>query len=655
MKIGKEHKDLIMPASLPGPHEMNLNPVTLKFQDWIEKDFLKDYCKNSLGLVRISLLAGIILYSLFGFLDVRLVPEKKTVLWFIRFAVVLPCLTAVILLTYWSKFQSIFQISVAAAMAIAGVAINIMIALISPPVSFTYYVGLILVFIWGYSFTRVRFIWATAAGWLIVISYEIIAVYVKQTPQDILLTNNFFFISANVIGMCVCYSIEYYARANFYINYLLEKEREKISQANRRLEEIVKNRTIELTDTNKNLRQEIDERHRLEKKRTELETQLQRAQKLEAIGTLAGGVAHDFNNLLMGIQGNTSVVLSRLDPDDPNYQKLVTAQSYVKKSSELANQLLGFARGGAYELKATDLNQLIEKVSKMFGRTKKEIVIFTHFKEGLLSVNVDRRQIEQVLLNLFINAAQAMPKGGRLYVQTDNVQLDKKFLEAHHLEPGMYVKVSVADTGIGIDPENIERVFDPFYTTKERGRGTGLGLASAYGIVKSHGGFIDVQSEVNKGSTFSFYIPPHEGREKKTENKKENVINGSGKILLIDDEDMILEEVGEMLATLGYEVVPAKGGSEAIKLFTKAKNEFDLVILDMIMPEINGSKTFERLRSINPQARILLSSGYSMNAVIQNLVDQGANGFIQKPFDRVILSHKIEKIINGDTAIHTTS
>ena len=647
MNIATEHKDFIMPATLPGPNEMNVNPLTLSFPEWIEENFRKDYFENSIKLVRISLLAGIILYSLFGLLDATLVPEMKHTLWVIRCAIVVPCLAAVIGLTYWSNFIKIFQFSVAAAMAIAGVAINVMMAVISPPVSFTYYVGLILVFIWGYSFTRVRFVWATAAGWLIVISYEIIAIYIKQTPKDILLTNNFFFISANVIGMCVCYSIEYYTRANFYIAYLLEKEREKIAQANRRLEEIVKNRTMELTQSNKNLRQEIDERHKLEKERSELQTQLQRAEKLEAIGTLAGGVAHDFNNLLMGIQGNTSLVLSKLDSKDPLYKRLMSAQSYVKKSSELANQLLGFARGGAYELKVTDLNKLIDKVSKMFGRTRKEIVIFTHSKEDLHSVNVDRRQIEQVLLNLFVNAAQAMPKGGRLFVQTNNVELDDKILEAHNLAPGMYVEVSVADTGTGIDPDIIEKVFDPFFTTKEMGRGTGLGLASAYGIIKSHGGFIDVKSELGKGSTFSFYIPQHEGKAKKARGKKENIIRGSGKILLVDDEDMILEEVSAMLEAIGYEVVPAKGGSEAIVAFAKKKNEFDLIILDVIMPEIDGSKTFKRLRIINPDVKILLSSGYSMNETVQKLVDQGANGFLQKPFDLPVLSHKVKKIIES--------
>ena len=683
----KGNTDSIMPAVLPGPHEMNLNPLTLSFPGDIEDTFRTDFFKNSLKLVRISLFAGIVLYSLFGILDARLVPQMRISMWFVRFAIVLPCLAAVIVFTYSPKFEKYFQLSVASAMVISGFGIIMMISIIPSPASNGYYVGLILVFIWGYSFTRVRFVWATAAGWLIVVFYEIIAIYVKQTPYAVLVSNNFFFISANVIGMCVCYSIEYYARANFFINYLYEKEREKISSVNRRLEEIVENRTAQLVEVtrlleeeqekiksvnrkleeavdertsqlvkaNEELREGLDERKRLEKEREELHSQLQRAQKLEAVGTLAGGVAHDFNNLLMGIQGTTSVVLARMDREDPNYKKLETAQGYIKQSAELAGQLLGFARGGKYELKVTDMRKLVDRTAKMFGRTRKEITIEKNFPGEIDQIDVDQNQIEQVLLNLFVNAAHAMPNGGTLTISAENVTLDEKTVELHRVPPGEYLKTSIKDTGIGMDKTTMEKVFDPFFTTKERGRGTGLGLASAYGIIKSHNGFFNVVSEVEKGSTFEFYLPIAERvKVEPVEEKNEEVVNGVEKILLVDDEEMIITEVGDMLETLGYNVTAARGGKEAIKLYEENKNEIDLVILDMIMPEMTGGQTFDYLKMIDPEVKVLLSSGYSIDGSAREIMERGCNGFIHKPFDLALLSKKIREVLDQQKVVYVS-
>ncbi|MCJ7683679.1 MAG: PAS domain S-box protein, partial [Desulfobacteraceae bacterium] len=226
-----------------------------------------------------------------------------------------------------------------------------------------------------------------------------------------------------------------------------------------------------------------------------LEAQLQQAQKMESIGTLAGGVAHDFNNLLMAIQGRASIMLMKKDSSHPDFAHLRGIEGHVESAADLTRQLLGFARGGKYEVRPTDLNELIKKQNRMFGRTKKEIIINGKYEENLWSAEIDRGQIEQVLLNLYVNAWQAMPGGGDLYLETENVTLDENYVKPFSIEPGRYVKISVTDTGVGMDNATRERIFEPFFTTKEVGGGTGLGLASAYGIIKNHGGFINVYSE----------------------------------------------------------------------------------------------------------------------------------------------------------------
>lgn len=238
-----------------------------------------------------------------------------------------------------------------------------------------------------------------------------------------------------------------------------------------------------------------------------LEDQLQQAQKMESIGTLAGGIAHDFNNLLMGIGGRTSLMLMDSDSSHPYFENLKEIEAYVKSAAELTKQLLGFARGGKYEVKTTDLNEFIKKQNRLFGRTKKEITIRERYEKNLWTVEMDQGQIEQVLLNLYVNSWQAMSRGGDLYIQTENIVIDESFNRPYHVEPGKYVKVSVADTGVGMDEATQQRIFDPFFTTKEMGRSTGLGLASAYGIIKNHGGFIDVYSEKGEGATFNIYLP----------------------------------------------------------------------------------------------------------------------------------------------------
>ncbi|HQK99393.1 MAG TPA: CHASE2 domain-containing protein [Smithellaceae bacterium] len=393
--------------------------------------------------------------------------------------------------------------------------------------------------------------------------------------------------------------------------------------------------------------QDISEQKRAAREKLALEAELLHAQKMEAIGTLAGGVAHDFNNILMGIQGYVSLLCLNTGEDDPRYDKLKKIETQVQSAAGLTRQLLGFARGGKYEVKPVDLNALVEKSSEVFARTRKEITLSAHYQDSLWMVMADAGQIEQVLLNLYINSWQAMPQGGDLYVRTENIHLQDAAVAGRGIPSGRYVRLSVTDTGSGMDEETCGRVFEPFFTTKEPGQGTGLGLASAYGIISNHGGFIDLQSELGKGSTFYIYLPAAEVSSNAQDLPPESVLlTGRETILVVDDEPMNATVMKEILESLGYRVLCAGSGQEALSIYLVKKEGIDLIILDMIMPGMGGGATFDAIRSIHPQAKIILASGYSLDGEARRILERGCGGFIQKPFRVSELSHIVRDVLS---------
>jgi two-component system cell cycle sensor histidine kinase/response regulator CckA len=380
--------------------------------------------------------------------------------------------------------------------------------------------------------------------------------------------------------------------------------------------------------------------------RKKLENQLQHAQRQEAMGRLAGGIAHDFNNLLMGIQGRASLLSLELGKSHPQREHIEAIEEYVRSAANLTRQLLGFARGGKYEVKPVDIDELLLSSAAMFGRTRKDIQIHTQTPFDRLVVEVDKRQIEQVLLNVFINSWQAMPNGGDLYLETSVVSFDDSSFRPPELKKGQYAKISITDTGIGMDDSIRQRVFDPFFTTKEKGRGTGLGLASAYGIIKNHGGMITVYSEMGHGATFNIYLPLSNKDLQSESLDRGKLFPGNETVLLVDDEAMVIDVGKAMLEKLGYRVVAVTGGEAAVEQ-VKRGGAIDIVVLDLIMPGMDGGKTFETLREIDPDIPVMLSSGYAMNGMAENVMRRGCNGFIQKPFNIAELSQKIRTILDG--------
>ncbi len=380
--------------------------------------------------------------------------------------------------------------------------------------------------------------------------------------------------------------------------------------------------------------------------RKRLENQFYLAQKMDALGTMAGGIVHDFNNILMVIQGHVSLMMMGADSGHPNYERLQGIEQMVASGAALTKQLLSFARGEKCEMIACDINEIVKKTLEIFKRTKKDIQVHTRFDRHPSIVEADSSQIEQVLLNLFVNAWQAMPGGGNLYISTANTVLDDDYVKPYRVSAGRYIKITVTDTGAGMDAETLNRIFDPFFTTRGDGKGVGLGLATSYGIIKKHGGIFNVYSEKGSGATFNIYLPASErSAAQKQPEETSTVVKGSETVLFADDEEVILEVGREILMALGYRVITARGGAAAIEIYRQKMKEIPIIVLDMIMPGMKCTDVVAALKQCNPGVKILLASGYAENNQVRLAMDSGCRDFIQKPFNIPELSRKLRRVL----------
>ena len=367
--------------------------------------------------------------------------------------------------------------------------------------------------------------------------------------------------------------------------------------------------------------------------------------KMKAIGTLAGGIAHDFNNLLMALQGRVSLMMVNISDTNPHLEHLKAMETHIQKAANLTKQLLGFAQGGQRITKPTNLNDLVKAQNYMFGQTRKEITIHGIFEPDLWTVDVDGNQIKQALLNIYINAWQAMPQGGNLFVKTENVTSPDKTDSAAAPIYRKYVKISITDTGTGMHEETRQRVFEPFFTTHQLGKGTGLGLSSTYGIIKNHNGFITVDSEIDRGTTFHIFLPACDDSAVINKKGVRLSMGNNETILLVDDEMIVLEVGKQLLETIGYTVITAECGKDAIDLYKKQHGDIDAVVLDMIMPDVSGEAVLDALMEINPKVKVLLSSGYNQEGKADDLIKKGCKDFIQKPFHLNQFSEKIRSVL----------
>jgi two-component system cell cycle sensor histidine kinase/response regulator CckA len=390
-------------------------------------------------------------------------------------------------------------------------------------------------------------------------------------------------------------------------------------------------------------------RQQSDSERTNLQALEHQQQKMEAISTLAGGIAHCFNNLLMGIQGNASLVLLDIDSRHPHYEQLKHIEQQVQSGAEIARQLLGFARGGKYDVRPTNVNELIEKSATAFSRGKPKIQIHRQFQEDVWPVEVDRGQLEQVFLNLFVNAWQAISGEGDLRLQTENVILAETDVSPYKLEPGEFVKISVSDNGIGMDETTQQRVFEPFFTTMGAGKAKGLGLAAAYGIVRNHGGIIRVSSKRGEGTAFEIFLPVSNAKILQDRGFV-TPLKSKGTVLLVDGNAPVADVGSQMLKKLGYEVLMAESGQEAVGIYRENTRKIDMVVLDMVTPELSAAEgIYERLRKIDPTVRVLLTTGNGIDSQARRKLEGHGNGFLQKPFTLKQLSEKIAEILNQNS------
>jgi signal transduction histidine kinase/ActR/RegA family two-component response regulator len=626
--------------------------VTLAFTGDLaryEEDFRNDYYYKTLKHFRFSMMLAMIFYASFAFLDAKIFPQFKELFWTIRFGAVCPVLIIIYALSYTRSFKKYMQWAIAFSMFGTSLGIIIMIVKGAANENYSYYAGIILIFIFGYTFIRARFIYASIAGWSIVIAYEISIIWFSKTPPDVIANNNFFFISANLIGMFISYFIELTSRTEYYVRMLLEKEKENVKLANNALEKRVQERTLQLSNTNLDLKREIDIRKKFEKERAELEKQLFQLQKMETIGTLAGGIAHDFNNILTPILGYTDMALEEL-PEESNLRfDIEQINNAALRGKDLVQQILTFSREVDINKKPVKLQPVIaETLNLLKASFPPGVIIRQNLDPAIGTVLADPTHIHQIIMNLCTNASHAMMKtGGVLEVRLDSMRIDQKSEKIQNLKRGDYIRITISDTGHGMDLKTKERIFEPFFTKKEVGSGSGLGLSVVHGIINNYGGAIEVDSAPGKGTTFRIFLPKHDTEEAGSGKQDKKPVKGVEHILFVDDEPEIVFMGKKMLETLGYTVSVKSDSYSALDEFTENPDSFALLVTDQNMPGMTGTELTIRMKQLRPELKAIIITGFADNLSEKVLSDAGISEVILKPMVLDDFSKVIRRVLDS--------
>lgn len=624
----------------------------LLFSDRSVEDAFRDcYFDISLRHGRLCHWLAIVFYCADGIRDPVLFPSQLPQMMIIRFGIITPVFIAGFIFSHvrvdlYRKFwQPLFCFYV----LMTGCGVIAMTALIPPPMGPSLYVGLLYCLVFGYTFIRLRFGWA-AAGLILTVGYLFSSLWITRLSSEQLWLQVPFVLGINGFGLVVAWHMESLSRKDFFLQELLRAEKENVVNANDALEFRVKERTQELELSTAALKEKVQDLEDSEQQRRKLEFELRQAHKMEAIGTLAGGIAHDFNNILMSIIGYTELSLEESRKGAEVEEELREVLAAGLRARELIKQILTFARQSDETLRPIRPRPVVSEALKLIrSSVPSTIEIRSEMtSDGLVMGNPT--QIHQIVMNLCANAAKAMETdGGVLEVGLKDVSVRESFQGRNGpVMPGRYVLLRVSDTGIGIAPDVLVSMFEPYYTTREQGEGTGMGLALVDGIVEGCGGRILVESQPGKGSVFKVYFPVTRKRAEESIRQAPDVPGGSEHILFVDDEAPITQMVTKILESLGYRVSARTSSIEALALIQARPGDVDLVITDMTMPNITGDRLAQEIMSIRPDLPVILCTGFSRSISREQAEAIGIRSYINKPLVRSELAVAIRRVLDEE-------
>lgn len=619
---------------------MKLNPLSLSFsgdQGFLEHLFRSDYYRKYLNHFRVCHFFSIFFFGTFAIVDSFLFPDQLKILLFIRFGIVIPIFLLGFAITFFPVYEKIWPVINNFYVVLTGCGFFSVMVICGPPLSFSYYAGVIICIFFGYTYIRSRFVMASIAGCILLAVYPLMTQF-TEIPRAVVVVQSSFLVFGNIIGMLICYSTEIAARNDFYLRYLLEQERENVEKINRNLEKLVLERTEKLASSLEQLREEQLERQNLE-------SRLLQAQKMEAIGTLAGGIAHDFNNILSAIIGYSELAKVRLSVGNEGIKNdLSKVLAAAERAKQLVYQILAFSRKSDKELRPLRVQSILKEAIKLLRSTiPATIEIRTDIDENCPPVLADPTELHQIIMNICTNAYHAMQeKGGILQIQLC------PYISENGILVEQYVHLSISDTGCGIPKEAMDRIFEPYFTMKEVGKGTGLGLAVVHGIIKSYGGRIKVTSEVGEGSTFDIYLLQSEIVSEKAA-EDHNImpeVRGNERILFVDDDKALADLNSRALKRFGYQVTAKTSSQEALALFRENPDTFDILVTDMTMPAMTGAELASQVLSIRPGFPIILCTGYSDIVDEDSAKNLGVRTYLTKPVTINQLAQAIHSVLN---------